>query len=202
MSILIFGTACSFLDSFETNECKNRASINVELEKYVTKRFSKKELVRFGIMPISVPANFTAKSLDNPDFGVILAQKLQSYLLSASIFSTVEMISKPEWPTKKEEFFSNNLTALSIAKNSGLDVVLLGYLTPQTNLKEMTLYTKIIDVNMGVTLFYGETTVYNSHFNENTLTTMFKKRNPSDFNYSKLTDDLISCHSNFILKKY
>ncbi len=199
VSILLFGTACSVLDTFNGNECKNRASIDIDLKKYVSKRFPKKDLVRFGIMPLSVPANFTAKSLDNPDFGVILAQKLQSYLLPSGLFSTVEIISKPEWPGKKEEFFSNNLTALSIAKNSGLDIVLLGYLAPQTNLKEMTLYTKIIDVRMGITLFYGETTIYNSHFNETTFEKMFKKRDPSDFNHTKLTDDLIACHSSFIL---
>ena len=200
---LISFTACAFIDITENETCKNHANINIKLKKYLTDRYKSKNLVRLGIFPFSVPANFTAKSLDKLDYGTMLAQKLQPTLLSLGIFQTAELLDYQEWSGKKEEFFSNNLLAIEIGKNIGLDFIVVGYLAPYNHIEKMTVYSKIIDVNTGMTVFYGETTAYNNYLNERKEKASFGliEYKPSDFKLDDFTDKLMQCHSDLVRKK-
>lgn len=199
---LISFCSCAVLDITESQPCKNHTNINTNLKKYITKRYLNKKLLRLGIFPFSVPANFTAKSLDRLDFGIVIAQKLQPYLLSSNLFTTVELLDYPEWSGKKQEFFANNLQAIEIARNIGLDFVVLGYLSPQNHIEQMTVYSKIIDVNTGITVYYGETTAFNEYLKERkslkaALTTQYQ---PSDFRIDDLTQTLMTCHGKAVIR--
>ncbi len=66
----------------------------------------------------------------------------------------------------------------------------------------MTLYSKVIDVNSGMTVFYGETVAYNNYLNERKNKADFGliEYKPSDFKLDKFTDSLMQCHGNFVRK--
>lgn len=199
---LISFAACAFIDITDKETCKNHANININLKKYITSRYANKNLIRLGIFPFSVPANFTAKNLDRLDYGTILAQKLQPTLLALGLFSTSELLEYSEWSGKKQEFFSDNLLAIEIGKNIGLDFIVVGYLAPQNHIEKMTLYSKVIDVNSGMTVFYGETVAYNNYLNERKNKADFGliEYKPSDFKLNEFTDSLMQCHGNFVRK--
>lgn len=200
VSFLILLSACSTTyDTPKATGCKNRASISINLKNYVKKRYKKEKFVRLGIMPISIPENFSARRIDDQDFGEILSHKYQYYLLRSGVFSSVELIQKPEWPGKKEEFFGSNVTAITIARHMGLDFVMLGYLSPKRSIKEMAISSKIIDVNTGVTVFYGETSVENQNYDQDLFSRFFNKKDPSDFKFGEMTDNLIACQSKMMV---
>lgn len=199
---LISLTACSILDITQKDPCNNHTNINMNLKKYVTTRYTKKKFIRLGIFPFSVPANLTSSSQDRPDFGMVLAQKLQPQILSSGVFTTAEVLNYSEWSGKKQEFFSNNLLAIEIGRNIGLDFIVVGYLAPQNHIEKMTVYTKIIDVNTGITLFYGETTATNTNTpSEKRFWQNYSKEySPNNFKLDEFTNVLMICHGNMVAK--
>ncbi|MGI6680965.1 MAG: hypothetical protein ACOX3T_05760 [Bdellovibrionota bacterium] len=199
---LLSFSACSIASiTSYTNQCKNHANIKINVKRYVNSQYSRRKFLRLGIFPFSVPANFSSYSVDRADYGTLLAQELQPTLLSLDVFSTAELLDYNDWSNKKQEFFSNNIKAIEIGKNLGLDFIVVGAMSPNNFVDKMTVYSKIIDVNTGITIFYGETTGINEKFeNKNFLNANFNsKSDPSDLMLDRLTNTTMRCHGNLIL---
>jgi hypothetical protein len=97
-----------------------------------------------------------------PGLGNELAWAVQRELLSTEIFPVVELLNRQDWPGKKEEFFTGNFGAISYARDAGYDLVLVGYFEPQERLDTWTIHTKLIEIDSGITLWYGTSRVSTS----------------------------------------
>jgi hypothetical protein len=69
------------------------------------------------------------------------------------------VLNRQDWPRKKEEFFTGNFGALSAARAAGYDLVLVGNVEPITRVDEYIVHSKVLDVESGITLWYGTSRV-------------------------------------------
>ncbi|MCB0340129.1 MAG: hypothetical protein KDD53_11020, partial [Bdellovibrionales bacterium] len=127
----------------------------MDLNEYISKRFPLKAPVRMAVIPFSVPANLSGYSDEHPSVGSKLAWKIHSLLLTTGRVPIVEVFNRQDWPGKKEEFFVGNFGAISNALEAEYDLVLIGYVEPLSTSHGMTIYSKVIDVDGGITVFYG-----------------------------------------------
>lgn len=114
--------------------------------------------VRVAVVPYSVPANISAIDNERPGLGNQLAWIIHRELINWGKVPIVEVLNRPDWPGKKEEFHTGNFGAIAAAREAGYDFVLVGYLDPQRSLDTATAYSKLIDVENGVTVYYGYAT--------------------------------------------
>jgi len=142
-------TSCAYLQRAVVDDCKNRAFVGTPLKEFVTSRFHEADAVRLGIVPFSSAANIS------PEVGRTLAYRVHQEMLPAGDVPIIEVFNREDWPGKKEEFYSGNFGAISIAREAGYDLVLVGMVAPLTRLDSMSADVKIIEVESGTTVYYG-----------------------------------------------
>jgi len=148
-----------YAESLYKETCNTRAYIQLVVEDYLTKRFPLKSPVRMAIIPFSVPANLASAGSESPGLGNELAWKVHAYLLETGQIPVVEVFNRVDWPGKKDEFFTGNYGALALAREAGYDLVLVGYLDHITTPTRMAVHTKLIEVESGITMYYGRSSV-------------------------------------------
>ena len=136
-----------------------RAYLNNDLEEYITTRFDSKAPVRMAIVPFSTPANLSWTSGENQGLGRELAWRIHSEFLTNSTLPIVEVFNREDWPGKKEEFFGGNFGAIAQAREAGYDFIMVGLVEPMKGMGTLTMHSKIIDADAGITVWYGTTNV-------------------------------------------
>jgi len=136
---------------------------------YITTQNHSDSFARIGIMPFDVPPNIATSQVNNSSYGLKLAQRIQTNLLSAGDLGVIEILEGAAWVGKREEFFTGNLEALNFAKSIGIDFLIVGYLEELKKDNSLTVYTKIIDVKRHITLWYAKTTITESTSSINEL---------------------------------
>ena len=190
-------SGCSYIHRHYVEPCKTRAYITMSVPDYINKRFAKHSPVRLAIVPYSVPANLSFKSSEHQGLGTELAWRVHQEILPTQIVPISEVFNRTDWPGKKDEFYTGNYGALSLARDAGYDLVMVGDVQPTTSLDTMTARTKIIEVESGITVYYGEATVVtNLHDIEKTASTFWlwpTENKPSAQYISSLNDDIGRC---------
>lgn len=159
LTSVVLLASCSYLESRYGETCKSRAHIKQDIHTYLSARYDRNAPVRVGIIPFSVPANFTTIDNELPGVERQLAWSMQAELLSSELFPIVEVLQRDDWPGKKDDFFAGNHGALTMARDAGYDVVLVGFLEPLKSLDTWTVHSKLMDTDGGITIWYGTTTV-------------------------------------------
>lgn len=152
-------SGCSFLNRHVGETCNTRAYVRTDFEGFINQRFTPRTPVRMAVIPFDAPANLAGKDNELPGIGNRLSWGVQRELLGTEVFPTVEVLNRQDWPGKKEEFFTGNFGALSFARAADYDLVLVGAIEPITRVDEYVVHTKIIDVESGITLWYGTSRV-------------------------------------------
>lgn len=162
LSLLLPGCSLqSMKENFTHNPCKNRAYTQMVLLDYINSRYHSKSPVRIGVIPFSVPANFATRSAEEPGVDYQIAWELQRQLLQSGQLSIVEMFNRLDWPGKKEEFYSGNFGAITFGRQAGYDIIIVGSIPTTAALRELSAFTKVIEVESGITIFYGMSSVDN-----------------------------------------
>lgn len=151
---------CAFLERHVGEYCKTRAYVRTDFEAFINQRFNLASPVRMGIIPFVTQANISAYSNELPGLGNNLAWAVHRELLASEVFPIVEVLNRQDWPGKKEEFFTGNFGAITAARDAKYDLVMVGYVEPLHRLDTWIIHTKVIEVEAGVTLWYGTSTVY------------------------------------------
>lgn len=141
-------------------ECKTRAHIDNSLPDFLSQRFGSKSQARLGIIPFTVPANFSAWGEGRPDWGYELAVMTHQELLAAREIPVIEVLDRRDWPGKAEEFYAGNFGALQLARNAGYDLVMVGVLEPLRSANSLAVSSKIIDTASGITVWYATTEAF------------------------------------------
>lgn len=157
-------SGCSWIsrNTYESvgEECKTRAYIDNRLPEFITQRFGQQSQARLGVIPFTVPANFSGWGPQKPDWGYELATRIHQELLATAEMPVVEVLDRRDWPGKAEEFFAGNFGAIHAARDAGYDLVFVGMLEPLRSSNSLSVVTKIIETESGITVWYGNTTVY------------------------------------------
>lgn len=152
-------TGCSLFASRYAEDCKTRAYVRADVEEFIKTRFSTTSPVRVAVIPFSVPASLSAAETELPGLGNQLAWRLHGELLKRQFLPIVEVFNRHDWPMKKEEFFTGNFNALRDARDAGYDLALIGYLADPNSLDSWSIYSKLIETDSGITLWYGKSDV-------------------------------------------
>lgn len=160
-------SACSLFKSpIDTLDCKIHTYIEQDFGDYLSERFNSDSAspapVRMAIIPFDVQETFAQLGPDSRNFGRELAKNFLLYFQQEGIVPIVELFNRDRWPGKRSEFFSGNYRAISLARDAGYDLVLIGFLEDLNNDTSLNLHTKIIDTANGVTLWNARTTVSSS----------------------------------------
>ena len=139
------------------DSCKSHAYVRSILADHISGRFGSGTPVRMAIIPFSAPANLTAVSNEQPGLGNVLAWQLQSRYLQTQAIPIVEVFNRPDWPGKREEFFSGNFGALQFAREAGYDLVMVGHFESMRDRDSMAVFSKILETDSGITLWYAKT---------------------------------------------
>lgn len=187
--------ACTFINSHFTEACNSRAHVRMVLADYLSRRYSSHSPVRMAIIPFSVPANLTSLSHNQPGLENELAWRVQQYLLSDGTLPIVEVFNRQDWPSKKDEFFTGNYGALSMAREANYDLVLVGMVEPMRSIDTMTAHAKLIEVESGITLWYATSTASSKRSNMDSIADSFwiNDREPSRLYTDKIIDKLADC---------
>ena len=153
VAVSFVALGCSSMKPRTEELCNNRAYTATDMESFLMQRFHKGSPVRLGIIPFSAPANIAGRSAELPGIGKELAWKVRNDLLAHNFVPIVEILNRVDWPGKKEEYFSGNFGAISMARDAGYDLVMVGYVDKIRSLTGLTAYSKIIEVESGTTLF-------------------------------------------------
>lgn len=151
--------SCSYIHEYYVVPCNSRAYARAILSDYLTTRFHSNAPVRLAVIPFSAPANISGFSNERPGLGNELAWKVQSEILRTGQVPIVEVLNRQDWPGKKEEFFTGNYGATALARDAGYDLALVGVVETPTSLDRLSIYTKLIEVESGITVWYGKTEV-------------------------------------------
>lgn len=163
-------SSCSFVDDqlgFDVGErlhsdiqywCKNDAHIATNVEDFISSRFKNGSPVRIGIMPFSSPAISSPFNPPRPDLGETITWQLQQALAKKELSAIVEVFNRPAMPGLKDEFFTGNFGAIDLARKAGYDMVILGYIDSPRSTTDITAHTKLIEVEAGMTVWYGTST--------------------------------------------
>ena len=181
----------------ENEGCKIQAYIDTPFQDYLSRRFNKGQPWRIAVIPFDVPESF-ASSVDRPDdYGYQLAELFQRELLKKAEGGIVEVFGRDRWPGKKEEFFRGNYTAIQLAAHAGYDLVIVGYMQEIRNESDLSFFTKVIDTESGVTVWFAETMVYSKARSRrrllSTLTYGVYKYQPELFAFPSLSELFTQC---------
>ena len=148
---------------FKKPDCKIRTYTNHGIVDYLKHRKKTLSSVRMAILPFDVQETFAPTGNESLNFGRELARKVQSELIRQGEISIVEVFNIDRWPGKREDFFTGNYGAIEVARQAGYDLLLVGYLDKIRNLNELGIFTKLIDLSKGVTLWYAKNSVLSHH---------------------------------------
>ena len=164
LTLLNIFSACSWVSrqtyGYVGEQCKSRAYIDNRLPEFITQRFGRKSQTRLGIIPFTVPANFSGWGTGKADWGYDLAVATHQELLSSGEIPVIEVLDRRDWPGKSEEFSSGNFGAIQAARNAGFDLVLVGQLEPIRSSDSLAVLSKVIDTESGITVWYGRTEIF------------------------------------------
>lgn len=193
--VIVPATGCSYLEHRYGETCNSRAYARAPLAEHLTKRFGRHAPVRLAVIPLAVPANLAAKSDELPGMGNLLAWQLHAELTRTEEIPIVEVLEREDWPGKKEEFFHGDFDAIEYARNAGYDLVLIGYVEPMRNLDSLSVFTKLIEVESGITLWYGKTSVESRTQDANRLVAglWLGDRRPDELPINTLIDRAARC---------
>jgi len=149
-------TACSTLNLQQEEVCNSHAHIRVPLDEFVNQRFPTGIPVRLGIIPFATPVNLAAQSDRQPGAGKQLARYLQrEFLSSQTSANIVEVMDRSDWPGQAEQFFHGNFNAISMARDAGFDLVLVGVIESPRSIDAVSAFSKLIEVESGITVWNG-----------------------------------------------
>jgi hypothetical protein len=147
-------TGCLSIQNRYGEECKSRTYLRNPVEDHLSTEYSNNPMARLGIVPFVAPANFAGAGDSQPPLGSQLAWRLHAEILRLNKIPIVEVTTWTDWPLKREDFFSGNFEAMQRARDAGYDMIFVGYLE-ESNPEEVAVLGKLIDVNVGKTLWYG-----------------------------------------------
>ena len=159
LTLLPLVAGCAYIERHYGESCNTRAYVASDVDTFLRSRFLKNSPVRVAVIPFTVPANLAAYSNEFPGIGNELAWKVQAEFLQKQAFPIVEVLNRQDWPGKKEEFFTGNFGALTHAMDAGYDLALVGLVESGDRLDTLVVDTKLIEVESGITLWYGRTRV-------------------------------------------
>lgn len=188
-------SACSYINEHYTEQCNSHAYTRAVLSDFLTSRFHSNAPVRMAVIPFSVPANLSGYDTERPGLGNKLAWEVQAQFLHSGQVPIVEVLNRQDWPAKKEEFFTGNFGALAAAREAGYDLVFLGYLDPLRSLDSMNISTKLIEVESGITVWYGDTGVvtYAPELRKTKAALPWQRLDPSVVDSNALVERLARC---------
>jgi len=198
ISLAAFFSSCSYVRQTaydSTGElCRTRAFVQNDIPSYVRQRFGSQSQVRTAILPLSVSANFAGKTPET-DFGVYLAKELQAEIFSQELLPLVEVALRPDWPGKQAEFFSGNYGALQFAREASYDFVLVGLVEKTSGPEKFVVSTKLIEVEAGITVWYGQTEVSSLRNDVQKSASFFglEDRTPNYINIYDLAAEFVKC---------
>lgn len=188
-------SSCSYLKSRSLDSCKTHAFVETQIEDYLTRRFNTGAPVRMGIIPYTVPANLSGIVNQYPGLGNELARLTHAQFLNREIIPITEVVNRDDWPRKKDEFFKGNFGALSQAREAGYDLIFVGLVENLAFNKKLILSTKMIEVESGITLWYGRTIVTTDRrdYDRTADYLNFEDRDPSASHQDLLVETAASC---------
>lgn len=184
---------CSTLYLHEET-CKSHAYVNVGLQDHISKRFDSSAPVRMAIIPFSVPANL-AGGFGRIGYHEQLAHSLHQELLRCSDLPIVEIFNRQDWPGKSQEYYTGNFGALAQAREAGYDLVMVGVVESLLPNRGLTISSKVIDVDGGITLWYGRTVIdhYTPDFRHVANVLELTERRPDLMYIQSMTDEAVRC---------
>ena len=156
---VFLASGCSYIHAQLGETCNSRAHVQMILVDYLSRRFASHSPVRLAIIPFSVPANLSGYNTERPGVGDQLAWKIHSEWLQNAAVPIVEVLNRQDWPGKKEEFFTGNHGAIAMAREAGYDLVQVGLVENLRSTDALTVHSKIIEVESGITVWYATSTV-------------------------------------------
>ncbi len=156
--VAIFAASCTTTQQHKES-CNLRAYLDQDLEQYINGRFGSKAPIRMAIIPFSTPANFAWQNSQHQGLGKELAWRFQSEFLTQGTLPIVEVFNREDWPGKREEFWTGNFGSIAQAREAGYDLVFVGNVDPMRGIDNLTIHSKIIDVDAGITVWSGTTNV-------------------------------------------
>jgi hypothetical protein len=153
-------TGCAFIKNRSLDHCKTHAYVEMNLEDYLSQRYQKGSPVRLGIIPFATSVNLAQRPFQYRGFGNEIASQVQTHFLNRGTVPISEILFREDWPAKGTEFFSGNFGAISQAREAGYDLILVGVIDRYDPYREIVASTKMIEVESGMTIWYGETTAY------------------------------------------
>jgi hypothetical protein len=151
-------SGCALTQQYVLDRCKTRAYVRNIVPDYLSARFHSEAPVRMAIIPFSPPANLAYRGPEVPGLGNLLASQIHSELVAANQVPIVELFNRQDWPGKKDEFSTGNFGAIRASRDAGYDLVLVGKMLPMQALDSISVEYKLIEVEAGITLWYGVTT--------------------------------------------
>lgn len=151
---------CSRFNRRYSEPCKSHAYSRTALSDFLTARFHSNSSVRLAVIPFSAPANISGLNSERPGLGLELSRKVHAQMLQTGLVPIVEVLNRQDWPGKKEEFFTGNFGAIAMAREAGYDLLLVGYVEKFKSLDRIKAYTKLIEADSGITVWYGDTEVF------------------------------------------
>jgi hypothetical protein len=150
-------SGCALTQQYLLDRCKTRAYVRSIIPDYLSTRFHSQSPVRLAILPFTAPANLAYRGPEIPGVGNIIARQLHAELVASNQFPIVELFNRQDWPGKSDEFSTGNFGALRTARDAGYDLVLTGKVLPVQAIDKMTVEFKLIEVEGGITIWYGNT---------------------------------------------
>ncbi|MCO6432304.1 MAG: hypothetical protein J5J00_15730 [Deltaproteobacteria bacterium] len=195
LAATLLTTGCSYVRSRYGEQCNSRAYLNSSLADFINSRFHSNSQVRMAVIPFSTEANLSPRGSEFPGLGDQLAWKVHAELLQAEAMPIIEVFNRQDWPGKKEEFFTGNFGALSMAREAGYDLVLVGLVERQKGIQSMSAFTKVMDVDSGITVWYGKTTASSNQRTMDRVEDFFwlKDRDPSELYLDELIGKTAKC---------
>ena len=191
-------SSCAFLQPhYQVNQnCSSRVYVSSPLGEHLSTATRAADAPsRLAIVPFSVPANLAGTSNELPGLGNTPAWKVHSEALASGEFPITEVFNRQDWPGKKEEFFTGNFGAISLAQEAGYSLVLTGYIENLRSLDALTAYTKLIDVSSGITIWYGKSTVKATKYQDpSVFDSLWRSSDkPAQLFTASIADDLGRC---------
>jgi hypothetical protein len=194
LASLLSGCSLIWNEHYST-PCNSHAYTRLIVTDYISTRYHSNAPVRTAVIPFSVPANLSAYDAERPGLGNELAWKVQAELLHSGGLPIVEVLNRQDWPGKKEEFFTGNFGAIAQAREAGYDLLLVGYLESIRSADSLAVYTKLIESESGMTIWYGRTEISTIEPDEQRLRSFFRveDRRPSALYLAPMVDRLSQC---------
>jgi hypothetical protein len=195
LTLLAILPGCALINRHIGETCNTRAYVRTDIPGFIDQRFKGGTTARMAVIPFVTQANFTAQNSELPGISELLAWGVHRELLGYDTLPIIEVFNRQDWPGKKDDFFTGNFGALTLARDAGYDLVLIGYLDRISKLDEWTIHTKIIDVDSGTTLWYGTSRVATNRHDllEVSSTMGLTDRRPDMLYTSPMVDEAARC---------